>query len=45
MRKRIVYKDGTSKVVNAINAWEYENDSDWDHTEEVDPSDPEGVEA
>lgn len=30
---KIVYRDGTSKVVPAASAWEYENDPDWLRTE------------
>lgn len=33
--KRIWYKDGTYKDVPTDHAWEYENDPDWDHTEEI----------
>ena len=30
---RIYYKDGTYKEVKSDQAWEYENDPDWERTE------------
>lgn len=37
--KRIIYKDGTSKDVSDESAWEFENDPDYERTEELEEQD------